>query len=90
MYVLLSSSDAGTESGSISVLEYEHVWPVQGCSLIRINTSLSKETESSARKEMGKKSKRQAVSASVQKPQDGAVMNNRAVCRVVNELWESK
>ena len=39
---------------------------------------------------MGKKSKRQAGGASVQRPQAGVVMNNRAVCRAVNELWESK
>ena len=38
---------------------------------------------------MGKKSKR-ATTAAVVKPQAGAVINNRAVCRVVNELWESK
>ena len=45
--------------------------------------------ERSAQK-MGKKSKRQAGGASVQRPQAGAVMNNRAVCRAVNELWESE
>ena len=39
---------------------------------------------------MGKKSKRQAASAAVHKPQSGTVINNRAVCRAVNELWESK
>ena len=39
---------------------------------------------------MGKKSKRQAGGASVQRTQAGVVMNNRAVCRAVNELWESK
>ena len=40
---------------------------------------------------MGKKSRRaQAASAAVQKPQAGAVINNRAVCRAVNDLWESK
>ena len=39
---------------------------------------------------MGKKSKRQTGGASVQRPQPGVVMNNRAVCRAINELWESK
>ena len=42
------------------------------------------------RYKMGKKSKRGAASALVQRPQAGVVMNNRAVCRAVNELWESK
>ena len=39
---------------------------------------------------MGKKSKRQPSGAAVQKPQAGAVINNRAVCRAVIDLWESK
>lgn len=39
---------------------------------------------------MGKKSKRQPAGAGAQKTEAGSMMTNKAVCKLVDELWESK
>lgn len=39
---------------------------------------------------MGKKSKRHQAQGGAQKTAPGAVINNKAVCRAVDELWASK
>jgi len=39
---------------------------------------------------MGKKSKRHQAQGGAQKTAPGALINNKAVCRAVDELWASK
>lgn len=39
---------------------------------------------------MGKKSKRHSAQGGAPKPAAGSMINNRAVCRVVEEIWNSE
>lgn len=39
---------------------------------------------------MGKKSKRQSSQSAAQRAATGAVINSKAVCRIIEEIWASK
>lgn len=39
---------------------------------------------------MGKKSRKQAAAAAAEKPRLGKSLSDKAVCRLVDELWESE